>query len=123
MALYPVRKKGYAAISKLKHSGRIQHRNRGKGGNNIVIHVISGVDDSAEYKMIKGQIHVRDANIEGKGHTAERKFITLGEHNRKHYPIVQNPLNGINHDELKHIDFFSENQQRLFKGIMDKGDE
>ena len=88
-------------------SGRIQHRDN-KKGTNIVQHVLTNLDDSSEYRLKKdGTVMVRDRNFKDGKFKTEKKFIPLAEHNRRHYPKAQNPLNKIDHKKLRSRDEIS----------------
>jgi hypothetical protein len=95
-------------LHKMEHTGRIQHRQRTvneKEGDhkpqNIVCYILTSIDDSARYKMINGKLYTEDVNFADGHHSRERKWILIEEHNAKHYPILQNPLNEIDHSMLK----------------------
>lgn len=89
-----------SSFKKIEWGGRVQHRDN-KKGTNIIQHVLTNLDDSAEYKLNKdGSIMVRDSNFKDGRYHREKKFIPLREHNKKHYPMPQNPVNKINRKKL-----------------------
>lgn len=63
-----------------------------KTGENIVVHIASMLDSDSEYKYKNGKWYVRDLNIVNGKITKEKKFITLEEHHKKHYPKQNNPF-------------------------------
>jgi hypothetical protein len=75
-------------MHRLEHKGDIGH----KTGDNITVHVLSMIDDSSKYKTIDGVLHVKDVNLVNGKYQKEERYITMQEHNSRHYPKIKNPL-------------------------------
>ena len=95
-------------LHKMEHTGRIQHRQKvrnvaegDKKPQNIINYVLSSVDDSARYKTINGKLHTKDINFHKGKFNKEEEWISIEEHNSRHYPAIQNPLNVIDPENLK----------------------
>jgi hypothetical protein len=95
-------------LHKMEHTGRIQHRQKirnvergDKNPQNIVNYVLTSLDDSSRYKTINGKLYTKDVNFKDGKFEKTDEWISIEEHNRRHYPILQNPLNVIDPENLK----------------------
>jgi len=95
-------------LHKMEHTGRIQHRQKTRNvergdhkPENIINYVLTSLDDSARYKTINGKLHTKDVNFYKGKFNKEDEWISIEEHNRRHYPQIQNPLNVIDPENLK----------------------
>ncbi len=79
----------YDHVHKMEHKGHVGH----KTGDNIVNHVITMLDDTADYKTINGKTHIKDIHEHKNGrYKVHKDFIPLEEHYEKYYPKIRNPL-------------------------------